>query len=68
MAKTISHNRKYRQHRVQHSGAILPIISVWGYSAIVLGFWEVQVHLKVQEGVVFCGALKGLVQGGVVRN
>ena len=30
-----------RQHRVHHFGAILPFLSVWGSSAIVLGILEV---------------------------
>ena len=34
--------RECRQYRVQFSGAILPVLSVVGYSAMALGMLEVQ--------------------------
>ena len=38
--------REYRQYRVHDFGAMLPILPVLGYWAIMLGILEVQVYWK----------------------
>ena len=51
--------REYRQHRVHYFGAILPILSVLGYWAIIVGMLEVydpnMVNMDID--VIFTGQL-----------